>query len=333
VPVLVDEVRALLAPERGGVFVDGTVGLGGHARMLLEGGASRLIGIDRDQDALARAAAALAEYGGRVRLVHGDYRELDAVVAAAGETTVAGVLLDLGVSSMQLDEEGRGFSFRRDEPLDMRMDRSRGETAAERLAAVDEITLADVIFRFGEERKSRRVARAIVQAREREPIAKTGQLAAIVRRAVGGPWQRIDPATRTFQALRIWVNGELEGLDASNGWTAGGDQFSLARGPDREARLPRHDRGRHLGGAAADAAAGGRGRRRGEHESAGAEREAASHRTHAADGPRMTQMARPRMAQMHRWEEQGLRARRAEGQEPGARSQEPEAWNRRASCS
>jgi 16S rRNA (cytosine1402-N4)-methyltransferase len=220
VPVLVDEVRALLAPERGGVFVDGTVGLGGHARMLLEGGASRLIGIDRDQDALARAAAALAEYGGRVRLVHGDYRELDAVVAAAGETTVAGVLLDLGVSSMQLDEEGRGFSFRRDEPLDMRMDRSRGETAAERLAAVDEITLADVIFRFGEERKSRRVARAIVQAREREPIAKTGQLAAIVRRAVGGPWQRIDPATRTFQALRIWVNGELEGLDASIGRTA-----------------------------------------------------------------------------------------------------------------
>jgi 16S rRNA (cytosine1402-N4)-methyltransferase len=153
-------------------------------------------------------------------LVHGDYRELDAVVAAAGETTVAGVLLDLGVSSMQLDEEGRGFSFRRDEPLDMRMDRSRGETAAERLAAVDEITLADVIFRFGEERKSRRVARAIVQAREREPIAKTGQLAAIVRRAVGGPWQRIDPATRTFQALRIWVNGELEGLDASIGRAA-----------------------------------------------------------------------------------------------------------------
>ena len=217
VPVLLEEVRALLAPERGGVFVDGTVGLGGHARMLLDAGASRLIGIDRDRDALARAAEALAEYGNRVRLVHADYREIDAVLEAAGEATVAGVLLDLGVSSMQLDTEGRGFSFRRDEPLDMRMDRSRGETAAERLAAVDEVTLADVIFRFGEERKSRRVARAIVQAREREPIARTGQLAAIVRRAVGGPWQRIDPATRTFQALRIWVNGELEGLDASIG--------------------------------------------------------------------------------------------------------------------
>ena len=220
VPVLVDEVRALLAPERGGVFVDGTVGLGGHARMLLEGGAGRLIGIDRDEEALARAREALAEYGERVRLVHGDYRAMDAVLEAAGDSTVAGVLLDLGVSSMQLEAEGRGFSFRRDEPLDMRMDRSRGETAAERLAVVDEVTLADVIFGFGEERKSRRVARAIVQAREREPIARTGQLAAIVRRAVGGPWQRIDPATRTFQALRIWVNGELEELDASIGRAA-----------------------------------------------------------------------------------------------------------------
>jgi 16S rRNA (cytosine1402-N4)-methyltransferase len=115
---------------------------------------------------------------------------------------------------MQLDAEGRGFSFRRDEPLDMRMDRSRGPTAAELLATVEEATLADVIFRFGEERKSRRVARAIVEARTHEPIARTGQLAALVRRAVGGPWQRIDPATRTFQALRIWVNGELDGLEA-----------------------------------------------------------------------------------------------------------------------
>jgi 16S rRNA (cytosine1402-N4)-methyltransferase len=152
--------------------------------------------------------------------VHGDYREMDAVLEAAGETAVAGLLLDLGVSSMQLDAEGRGFSFRRDEPLDMRMDRSRGETAAERLATVDEETLADVIFRFGEERKSRRVARAIIRAREREPIVGTGQLAAIVRRAVGGPWQRIDPATRTFQAMRIWVNGELDGLDSCIGRAA-----------------------------------------------------------------------------------------------------------------
>ncbi len=212
------------------------------------------------------------------------------MLEAAGEGAVAGVLLDLGVSSMQLEAEGRGFSFRRDEPLDMRMDQSRGETAAERLATVDETTLADVIFRFGEERKSRRVARAIVLSREREPIVRTGQLAAIVRRAVGGPWQRIDPATRTFQALRIWVNGELDGLDPSIGCAvarlqrpegemtrraAGGDQLPLARGPDREARVSRDGVGRCPGRAAADAAADrGRGGR-GEREPARAERQAA----------------------------------------------------------
>ena len=209
VPVLVDEVRALLQPERGGVFVDGTVGLGGHARMVLDAGAGRLIGIDRDEAALARAREALAPYGNRVTLAHADYRAFERVLDEAGVGEVDGMLLDLGVSSLQLDAEGRGFSFRRDEPLDMRMDRSQGPTLAERLAEVDERELADVIFRLGEERKSRRVARAIVAARDRAPIETTGQLAAIVRRAVGGPWQRIDPATRTFQALRIWVNGGL----------------------------------------------------------------------------------------------------------------------------
>ena len=117
-PVLVEEVRALLRPENGGLFVDGTVGLGGHARMLLERGATRLIGIDRDRDALARASEALAAFGDRVTLVHGDYREMDAVLDAQGIGMVDGILLDLGVSSMQLDAEGRGFSFRRDEPLD-----------------------------------------------------------------------------------------------------------------------------------------------------------------------------------------------------------------------
>jgi 16S rRNA (cytosine1402-N4)-methyltransferase len=212
VPVLVDEVRALLQPERGGTFVDCTVGLGGHARMLLDDGATRLIGIDRDTDALAVAGAALAQYGDRVSLVHADYRELASVLDAVGVTEVAGVLADLGVSSMQLDREGRGFSFRRDEPLDMRMDRTRGETAAQLIDGVSEQELADVIYRFGEERRSRQVARAIVQAR---PIATTGRLAEIVRRAVAARgWQRIDPATRTFQALRIWVNGELDGLDS-----------------------------------------------------------------------------------------------------------------------
>lgn len=214
VAVLVDEVRALIQPERGGVFVDCTVGLGGHARMLLEGGAARLIGIDRDAEALSLAREALAPFGARATLVHADYREIDAVLDAEGLATVSGVLVDLGVSSLQLDADGRGFSFRRDEPLDMRMDRSRGETAAEWIDRVDERELADVIYEFGEERKSRRIARAIVAARETAPIETTGRLAEIVRRAMGpaGRSQRIDPATRTFQAVRIRVNAELDGL-------------------------------------------------------------------------------------------------------------------------
>ena len=221
VPVLLDEARALLQPERGGTFVDCTVGLGGHARMLLEGGATRLIAIDRDPDALAMARTALAGFGDRVSLVHADYRELGAVLDAQGIGEVSGLLADLGVSSMQLDQEGRGFSFRRDEPLDMRMDRTRGETAAELIDRVDEHELADVIYQFGEERRSRQVARAIVMARSQAPITTTGRLAEIVRRGVAARgWQRIDPATRTFQALRIWVNRELDGLDSFIGSAA-----------------------------------------------------------------------------------------------------------------
>ncbi|HMI93004.1 MAG TPA: 16S rRNA (cytosine(1402)-N(4))-methyltransferase RsmH [Polyangiales bacterium] len=221
VPVLVDEVRTLLQPERGGIFVDCTVGLAGHARMLLEGGATRLIGIDRDTDALAIAREALAEFGERVTLVHADYREIGAVLSAQGVTEVAGLLADLGVSSMQLDAEGRGFSFRRDEPLDMRMDRTSGETAAEMIDRVDEKELADVIYQFGEERRSRQVAHAIVMARQQGRIVSTGRLAEIVRRGVAARgWQRIDPATRTFQALRIWVNRELDGLDSFIGSAA-----------------------------------------------------------------------------------------------------------------
>jgi 16S rRNA (cytosine1402-N4)-methyltransferase len=221
VPVLLDEVRSLLLPERGGTFVDCTVGLGGHARMLLEGGATRLIGIDRDPDALAVARASLAEFGDRINFVHADYRSLADVLDAQGEAAVSGVLADLGVSSMQLEGEGRGFSFKRDEPLDMRMDRTQGETAAELLDRVDETELADLIYRFGEERRSRQVARGIVTARAQSPITTTGRLAEIVRRGVAARgWQRIDPATRTFQALRIWVNGELDGLESFIGTSA-----------------------------------------------------------------------------------------------------------------
>ena len=213
-PVMVDEATRLLQPEPGGTYVDCTLGLGGHTRALLEHGAGRVIGFDRDPQALALAGRALESFGGRVHLVHADYRTLDTVLDRLGVPLVAGALADLGVSSMQFDAAGRGFSFRRDEPLDMRMDQSQGQTAAERLATVEESDLADLIYQFGEERRSRRVARGIVMARERAPIETTGQLAAIVRRSLAGQsWQRIDPATRTFQALRIWVNGELDRLD------------------------------------------------------------------------------------------------------------------------
>ena len=221
VPVLVDEVVRFLAPARGGVFVDCTVGLGGHAHALLAHGAERLIGIDRDPAALLRSREALAEFGDRAELVHADYREIETVLDARGVAEVSGILADLGVSSMQLDAEGRGFSFRRDEPLDMRMDTSRGETAAEMLARVEEAELADVIFRFGEERHSRRIARALVRARQERPLTTTVQVADVVRRASRTRgYQRIDPATRTFQALRIWVNRELDGLDAFLGSAA-----------------------------------------------------------------------------------------------------------------
>jgi 16S rRNA (cytosine1402-N4)-methyltransferase len=214
-PVMTTEVVRWLAPERGGTFVDCTVGLGGHTGALLAAGADRVIALDRDAEALAIAGARLASYGDRVELVHSDYRKLGAVLQQRTVAGVNGVLADLGISSMQLDAEGRGFSFRRDEPLDMRMDRTQGPTLAVLLADVREEDLADVIYQFGEERHSRRIARAIVRARAAREIATTGALAEIVRRAVPTRGhQRIDPATRTFQALRIWVNAELEGLDA-----------------------------------------------------------------------------------------------------------------------
>ena len=214
-PVMVAEVLEHLAPARGGVFVDCTVGYGGHARAMLDAGASRLIGLDRDPAAVAEAAAALEAFGDRVTLVHSDYRRLDEVLDAQGITGIDGLLADLGVSSMQLDSPGRGFSFRRDEPLDMRMDPTTGPTAAEVIGDADERTLANAIYEFGEERHSRRIARAIAGAQMRSPVSTTGQLAEIVRRAVPRKgYSRIDPATRTFQAIRIWVNRELEGLDA-----------------------------------------------------------------------------------------------------------------------
>ena len=208
------EVLQQLRPERGGLFVDCTVGLGGHARALLEAGANRQLGLDRDRDALSRAQTTLAPWQDRVELVHADYRSIAEVLDARHIPAIDGALADLGISSMQLEASGRGFSFQRDEPLDMRMDQSAGETAADLIARTTERELADVIFQYGEERFSRRIARALVDARRESPVNTTGRLAAIVRRAIPRRgFSRIDPATRTFQALRIWVNRELEGLD------------------------------------------------------------------------------------------------------------------------
>jgi len=220
------------------------LGLGGHTAALLEAGAGHVVGIDRDEAALAIARERLAGFGDRVTFVHADYRSLRQVIAGLGRTAVDGVLVDLGVSSMQLDDAERGFSFRQDGPLDMRMDRSSGQPLSEWLATVDEETLANVIYQFGEERRSRRVARAIVDARAVAPILRTGELATVVRRAVGGGWQRVDPATRTFQALRIFINGELDGLEAfleeAAGCLAPGGRMAVIAFHSLEDRIVKH---------------------------------------------------------------------------------------------
>jgi 16S rRNA (cytosine1402-N4)-methyltransferase len=213
-PVMTREVITFLEPGKGGIFVDCTVGLGGHARAMLEAGASRVIGLDRDTAALDIAARSLAGFRDRIELVHSDYRAIESVLDSRGIERIDGALADMGMSSFQLESEGRGFSFQRDDPLDMRMDTSTGPTAADLLRDASETELADAIYQFGEERFSRRIARSLVHARDAAPVRTTAQLAAIVRRAVprrGFP--RIDPATRTFQALRIWVNRELEHID------------------------------------------------------------------------------------------------------------------------
>jgi 16S rRNA (cytosine1402-N4)-methyltransferase len=211
-PVLREQALELLAVSPGGLYVDGTVGLGGHASELLRRSApdGRLLALDRDSEALEQARARLTEFGERVRLVHADWRALPALLA---EERPRGVLLDLGISSWQLDAPERGFSFRADGPLDMRMDRTGGPTAADLVNRLPEAELADVIYRFGEERASRRIARAIVQARQRVHLRTTAELARVVRAAAGRARKPgLDPATLTFQALRIHVNRELEGL-------------------------------------------------------------------------------------------------------------------------
>jgi 16S rRNA (cytosine1402-N4)-methyltransferase len=213
VPVLPAEVLHWLDPQPGQTIVDCTVGGGGHARLIAErlGPTGRLIGLDQDPAMLELARPRLA--GLPVTLVHAAFDQLADVLRDAG-ATADGFLADLGVSSDQLDDPNRGLSFQHDAPLDMRMDPTRGETAADLVRRLPERDLADLIYQFGEERFSRRIARRIVEARQTEPIETTGRLAEIVRRCVPrGKGHGIDPATRTFQALRIAVNDELEALD------------------------------------------------------------------------------------------------------------------------
>jgi len=215
-PVLLEEVVSWLRPERGGLFVDCTVGLGGHSQGILAASpAATVVAIDRDTEALAIARARLERFGTRFQLVQSNFKDLDRVVnEAAPGRDIDGFLADLGVSSLQLDSPERGFSFQHDAPLDMRMDRSSPETAADLISHLGERELADLIFQYGEEPGARRIARAIVKERAHNPITTTAQLAQIVVRTLKTPGRwRVHPATRTFQALRIAVNQELEGLD------------------------------------------------------------------------------------------------------------------------
>jgi 16S rRNA (cytosine1402-N4)-methyltransferase len=215
--VLADEVLALLAPRSGGIYLDGTLGGGGHAELVLAASApdGRLLGLDQDDEALAAAAARLAPFGKRCRMVKRNFSELATVLAEEGIEAVDGILLDLGVSSHQLDTAARGFSFQADAPLDMRMDQAAAVTAAELVNSLPEAELARIIREYGEERWAKRIAAFVVTARQEAPLATTRQLADLVRGAIPRACHedRIHPATRTFQALRIAVNDELGVLE------------------------------------------------------------------------------------------------------------------------
>jgi 16S rRNA (cytosine1402-N4)-methyltransferase len=216
-PVLLNETLKLLGIKDGGLFVDATLGLGGHSEAVLESTSNvHAIGIDQDKEALKLSEKRLAKFGSRISLFHSNFAEIKDVIAESKQGSPDGILADLGVSSLQLDSETRGFSFRFDSPLDMRMNPEAGrQTAAEFLADVTHDELANVIYKYGEERASRKIARLIIERRERgAPVKSTFELADLVKRAVRvSPKSKTHPATRTFQALRIAVNGELDVLE------------------------------------------------------------------------------------------------------------------------
>ena len=233
VPVMVSEVCAAITPADGETYVDGTFGAGGYTRAFLDAAQCRVFGIDRDPRAIENGRALESHYQGRLTLIEGRFSEMDDLLAAHGVQSIEGVALDLGVSSMQIDDPARGFSFMADGPLDMRMG-GDGPTAADVVNTEEEPALADIIYHFGEERHSRRIARAITVQRLDAPIDTTGRLADIVARAMPPSRARIHPATRTFQALRIYVNeelgdeGELEnGLAAAEQMLAPGGRLAV----------------------------------------------------------------------------------------------------------
>ncbi len=212
IPVMLDEVIEVLAPCSGAVYVDATFGAGGYSRALLETADCSVWGIDRDPLAVKNGARMAADFPGRLTVLQGRYGEMTDLLANVGVAQIDGLALDIGVSSMQIDDPSRGFSFRADGPLDMRMG-DDGQTAADVVNELAERDLADIIYKYGEERASRRIARAIVELRGRTAITRSAQLANLVRGVVAKSRDGIDPATRTFQALRIYVNDELAELD------------------------------------------------------------------------------------------------------------------------
>ncbi len=240
IPVMLPEVLESLAPQPGAVLLDATFGGGGYAAAILEAADCTLWAIDRDPDAIARGAAIAQRFPGRLHLVQGGFGDTVALLGAHGVDRLDGVVLDLGVSSFQIDDPGRGFSFRSDGPLDMRMGRS-GVTAADLVATMPEAELADTLYELGEERLSRRIARAIVAARTAAPITTTAQLAAVIRRVVPKDASGIDPATRSFQALRIRVNDELgeieRALDAAAALLAPGGRLVVVSFHSLEDRI------------------------------------------------------------------------------------------------
>ena len=253
VPIMVDEVLSVLEPKDGGIYVDGTFGRGGHSRAILEAAATTVFGIDRDPAAIVIGAELGEHWGGRLRILKGRFGDMAVLMASMGIERVDGVVLDLGVSSPQLDDAARGFSFRGDGPLDMRMG-DAGPTAADLVNEAEEQELADIIRTYGEERHAKRIARAIVEARAEKPLMRTGELANIIHRIQRKSKDGLDPATRTFMALRIRVNdelGELErGLNAAEQLLAPGGRLAVISFHSLEDRMVKtYLRERSAGGA------------------------------------------------------------------------------------